>query len=454
MKSAEALISATLPLNIIRSYPRKSPGCRVRNMAGEMAMARRLGRLKAGEITRLGPGRHHDGGGLYLVVGQGAARSWVFRFRRDGKLHDYGLGPVHTVSLADARKKAHGCRSALFEGETPVRQRQAKRLERVRAAAKAVTFEQAAEQYIKAHAAGWRDPKAERQWRQSLTDYAYPVLGKEPVGKIDTALVMRVLKPIWETKTETAGRVRSRIENILDAWAATRPLEPDEDRQRDNPARWRGHIEHLLPAPRKVRKVEHHPALPYAEIGDFMAKLRQQEGVAARALEFAILTAGRTDEVLGATWDEIGEIAERTWTLPAGRHKAGKTTGKEHRVPLSDGAVAIIEAMAALRVDKHVFPGRGSKGALGPQAMRRVLAGLGRADIDVHGFRSTFRDWAGETTAHPRDVIEQALAHTLKDRSEAAYRRGDLFDKRRALMRDWDIRCAGGAVVVPIRREA
>jgi len=407
-------------------------------------VARRLGRLKAGEITRLGPGRHHDGGGLYLVVGQGAARSWVFRFRRDGKLHDYGLGPAHTIGLAAARQKAFDCRVALYAGSNPVEQRQAKRIERVLAAAKAMTFEDAAEQYITAHAAGWRDPKQERQWRQSLADYAFPVLGKLPVMAIDTALVMRAVEPIWVTKTETAGRVRSRIENILD-WATSRGF-----RQGDNPARWRGHLENLLPAPRKVHKVEHHAALPYAEIGGLITDLRRQEGVPARALEFLILTAGRTGEVLGAKWSEI-DLAERTWTIPAGRHKAGKTTGKEHRVPLSDAAIAVLDAMAALRVDEHVFPGR--NGALGPQAMRRVLDGL-NAEISVHGFRSTFRDWAGETTAHPRDVIEQALAHTLKDRSEAAYRRGDLFDKRRALMRDWDIRCAGGAVVVPIRREA
>jgi integrase len=408
-------------------------------------VARTLHRLRAGDIARVGPGQHHDGGGLYLMVGKGAGRSWIFRYRRDGKLHDCGLGPAHTVTLADARQKAHDCRSALYAGSNPVEIRRRKRTDRILTAAKAVSFEDAAERYIAAHAAGWRDPKAERQWRQSLADYAYPLLGKLPVGKIDVGLVMQVLEPIWLTKTETAGRVRSRIENILD-WATARG-----HRQGDNPARWRGHLENLLPAPRKVRKVEHHPALPYAEIGAFMADLRRADGVPARALEFAILTATRTDEVLGAKWGEL-DLAERIWTIPAGRHKAGKTTGKEHRVPLSDAAMAIIDAMAAIRVDEHVFPGR--NGALGPQAMRRVLDGL-NAGISVHGFRSTFRDWAGETTAHPRDVIEQALAHTLKDRSEAAYRRGDLFDKRRALMRDWDIRCAGGATVVPLaRREA
>jgi len=405
-------------------------------------VARRLGRLKAGEITRLGPGRHHDGGGLYLVVGQGAARSWVFRFRRDGKLHDYGLGPAHTIGLAAARQKAFDCRFALYAGSNPVEQRQAKRIERVLAAAKAMTFEDAAEQYITAHAAGWRDPKQERQWRQSLADYAFPVLGKLPVMAIDTALVMRAVEPIWVTKTETAGRVRSRIENILD-WATSRGF-----RQGDNPARWRGHLENLLPAPRKVHKVEHHAALPYAEIGGLITDLRRQEAVPARALEFLILTAGRTGEVLGAQWDEI-DRAERVWTVPAQRMKAGR----EHLVPLSDAAIAVLDAMAAIRVDEHVFPGR--NGTLGPQAMRRVLEGL-RAEISVHGFRSTFSDWAAEATGHSSEVREMALAHTIKNQSEAAYRRGDLFDKRRALMRDWAQRCAGGAVVVPlpVRMEA
>jgi integrase len=401
-------------------------------------MARRLGRLKASEITRLGPGRHHDGGGLYLVVGKGEARSWVFRFRRDGKLHDYGLGPVHSVGIATARQRAFECRAALYAGNNPVEMRQAKRLERVLAAAKAMTFEHAAEQYIAAHAAGWRGPRQQQQWRQSLIDYAYPILGKLPVMAIEVPLVLRVLEPIWQTKTETASRLRARIEAVLD-WATSRGL-----RQGENPARWKGHLENLLAKRSKVQRVEHHAALSFAEIGTLMASLRRQEGTAARALEFAILTAGRTGEVLGARWDEI-DRAERVWTIAGERMKGGK----EHRVPLSDAALQVIDAMTGLRVNEYVFPGR--NGSLGHNAMLRVLAALGR-EVSVHGFRSTFRDWAGETTAHPRDVIEQALAHTLKDRSEAAYRRGDLFDKRRALMRDWAQRCDGGAVIVPMRR--
>jgi integrase len=394
-------------------------------------MARRLGRLKAAEITRLGPGRYHDGGGLYLSVGKGSARSWIFRFRRDGKLHDYGLGPVHSVSLSAARQRAFECRAALYAGNNPVEMRQTRRLERVLSAAKAVTFEKAAEQYIAAHSAGWRSVREEGQWRQSMTDYAFPALGKLPVLAVDTALVLQVLEPIWQVKTDTASRVRGRIEAVLD-WATARGY-----RQGDNPARWKGHLENLLPRASKLRRVEHHAALPYAEIGPFMVDLRRQEGAAARALELLVLTAGRSGEVLGARWSEIN-LADRIWTIPADRMKAGK----EHRVPLSEPTLQMLEAMAEIRVDEHVFPGR--NGSLSQTALRRVLASLGRTDISVHGFRSTFRDWAAENTAYPREVAEMALAHAVGGQVEAAYRRGDLFEKRRALMRDWSLYCGVG----------
>jgi integrase len=395
-------------------------------------LARRLGRLKAAEINKLGPGRHHDGGGLYLVVGKGEARSWIFRFRRDGKLHDYGLGPVHSVSLSAARQRAFECRAALYAGNNPVEIRQTKRLERVLAAAKAVSFENAAEQYIAAQAAGWHGGRQEAQWRQSLTDFVFPVLGPIPVMAIDTALVLRVLEPIWLTKTETASRVRGRIEAILD-WAEARGY-----RTGKNPALWRGHLATMLPQRSKVRRVEHHAALPFSEIAPFMAELRQQEGVSPKALEFAVLTAARTEEVLGAQWNEIN-LSERMWVVPPPRTKTGKTTGKEHRVPLSDAAMAILEAMARLRVDEHVFPGR--NGALGHMALLRVLAAL-RSGLKVHGFRSTFRDWAAETTAYPRELAEMALGHTIGNQAEAAYRRGDMLEKRRTMMRDWAQHCA------------
>jgi integrase len=256
-----------------------------------------------------------------------------------------------------------------------------------------------------------------------------PLLGKLPVLAIDTALVLRVLEPIWQTKAETASRVRGRIEAILD-WAAARGF-----RQGENPARWRGHLENLLPKRSKVRRVAHHAALPFTGIGPLMTELRRQDGVAPRALEFLVLTASRTGEVLGARWSEIN-LAERVWTIPAERMKGGK----EHRVPLSDAALHVLEAMANIRVDEYVFPGR--NGPLGPMALRRVLGCLGRDDSSVHGLRSSFRDWAGETTAYPREVAEMALAHAVGSPVEAAYRRGDLFEKRRALMRDWALHCA------------
>jgi integrase len=328
------------------------------------------------------------------------------------------------------RQRAYECRGALYAGNNPVEMRQTKRAERVLAAAKAMTFATAAEQYIRGQAAGWRGPRQEEQWRQSLTDHAFPVIGKLPVMAIDTALVLRVLEPIWQTKTETANGVRGRIEAVLD-WAKTREL-----RQGENPARWRGHLENLLSKRSKVRRVEHHKALPFAEIGFLMTELRAQQGIAARALEFTILTAARTGEALGARWSEI-DLSGRVWTIPAERMKKGD---KEHRVPSSDAALTVLGAMADIRVDEYVFPGR-SKGPLGQMAMRRVLGSL-RGDISVHGFRSTFRDWAAETTAYPREVAEMALAHAVGNHVEAAYRRGDLFEKRRALMQDWARHCA------------
>jgi integrase len=398
-------------------------------------MARTLNRLKASEIGRLGPGRHHDGGGLYLLVGKGGARSWVFRFRRDGKLHDYGLGPVRLVKLSTARLKALECGMSLYAGNNPVEHRRTQRIERALAAARATTFAEMAEQCIAKRATGWRDPRQEGQWRQSLTDYAFPILGHLPVMAVDTELVLKVIEPIWRTKTETADRVRNRIQAVLDFAAAIGLC------QGDNPARWRGHLENVLTSRKLLKPVVHRVALPYAEASAFMADLRGQEGVAARALEFAILTATRSEEALGATWGEIGELKDRVWTLPPLRHKAGKRTGKEHRVPLSDRAIAILEEMAAMRINDHVFPGTARDGGQGGMALRRVLAAL-RDDVDVHGFRSTFRDWAAEEMAYPNEVVEMALAHTIKGQVEAAYRRGDLLDKRRPLMRDWAQYCA------------
>jgi integrase len=379
-----------------------------------------------------------DGGGLFLQVSERGAKSWIFRFKKDGRLRVMGLGPVHTVSLAEAREAARLCRKARLGGIDPIDARRAGRIEERIEAARAMSFAECAAAYIAAHRAGWRNPKHAAQWPSTLAAYVYPIFGGLPVQAIDTGLVVKAIEPIWTTKPETASRVRGRIESVLD-WAAARG-----HRQGENPARWRGHLENLLPKKSKVRRVEHHAALPYVEISAFMGELRGQEGIAARALAFAILTAARTGEVIGATWAEI-DVAARLWTIPAERMKAGK----EHRVPLSETATAILGQMDQGR-DK-VFP-------ISNMAMAMLLRRMGRGDLTVHGFRSSFSDWCAERTAFPSEVREMALAHTVADKVEAAYRRGDLFEKRRALAEAWakfcDTPAAGAGEVVPIRATA
>jgi integrase len=389
-------------------------------------------------------GLYGDGGGLFLQVSKGGTKSWVFRFKEDGRLHVMGLGPIHTISLAEARERARECRKLRLDGVDPIEHRRAKRTATKLDAAKTMTFKECAEAYIAAHRAGWRSEKHATQWANTLETYAYRHFGNLPVQAIDLGLVMKAIEPVWKQKPETASRVRGRIESILD-WATVR-----EYRRGDNPARWRGHLESLLPKKSKVRRVEHHAALPYPELGVFMAELRQQEGVAARALELAILTATRTGEVLGAKWGEIN-IAERLWTIPAERMKAGK----EHRVPLSDAAMAILEHMKAVRSSgDYVFPGRLRGRALSNMSMLVIIRRMGRGGLTTHGFRSSFRDWAAERTAFPAEVAEMALAHTVADAVERAYRRGDLFEKRRQLAEAWAAFCAAAPIageVVPIR---
>ena len=394
-------------------------------------MARNEKRLSALAVTRATkPGMYPDGLGLYLRVGPSGAKSWVFRFRVDGQRRDMGLGPLHTVTLADARVKATECRKLRLDGSDPLHARQTARLTAKLEEAKAMSFQDCADAYIAAHAPGWRNAKHGDQWRNTLATYAYPVFGELPVQSVDVAMVMKVLEPIWATKTETASRVRGRIESVLD-WATVR-----EFRRGDNPARWRGHLENLLPKRAKVQKVEHHSALPYGEMGAFMASLRGQEGVAARALEFLILTATRTSETIGATWADIN-IDGMIWTIPADRIKAGK----EHRVPLSPAALAVLDAMAKIRHGEHVFPGGRVGKGLSNMALLKLLERMKRGDLTAHGFRSTFRDWAAERTNFSRDVAEMALAHTIGDKVEAAYRRGDLFEKRGKLMEAWAVYC-------------
>jgi integrase len=342
----------------------------------------------------------------------------------DGRAREMGLGSLTLVSLKEARDKALALRKQAHEHRIdPI---DARRASRVRAVT--LPFKDCAKAYIEAHKAGWRNAKHADQWGNTLEAYAYPVFGDLPVNQIDTALVMRVLEPLWRTRTETASRLRGRIESVL-SWATVRGY-----REGENPARWRGHLDKLLPKRSKVQAVRHHPALPYADMPDFMVALKEQAGVASLALQFAILTAARTQEVLGMHWDEI-DLEQAVWMVPAGRMKAGR----EHRVPISPAAVRILKAAKDLRSDDKVevvFEGR-PKLPLSTAALTAVLQRMNRRDVTPHGFRSTFRDWAAEQTAFPREIAEAALAHILTNKAEAAYQRGDLLERRRKLMAAW-----------------
>jgi integrase len=402
-------------------------------------------KLTAMKVSRArDPGLLNDGRGLYLRIAAGRTKSWVYRFMISGRAREMGLGSLDDVSLAEARDLARDARRLCKQGLDPIEARRNDRAARRVRHAKAMTFQECATAYIAAHQAGWKNKKHVKQWSQTLQDYVYPAFGFLPVQAIDVALVMKAVETIWTEKPVTAGRVRGRIESVLD-WAATRGY-----RQGENPARWKGHLENLLPKKSKVRRVERHAALPYSEIGDFMAALRRQSGVGARALEFTILTAARTDEVREAPWDELGDLDERTWAIPAERMKADR----EHRVPLSDRALEIIDELRAIRQGALLFPGAKAGRPLSHGAMLRVLASMGRGNLTVHGFRSTFRDWAAERTNFPREVCEAALAHAVENKAEAAYSRGDLFAKRRQLMAAWARYCAtaadGGAAVVAL----
>jgi integrase len=408
-------------------------------------MARVVGRLSAVKVSKAKePGKYPDGGGLYLQVTGDGAKSWIYRFMLGGRERQMGLGPLSAVGLADARTKAAECRALRQDGIDPIEARKATREQAALDAARTTTFKEAAMAYIGAHKAGWRNSKHVSQWAATLETYAHPTIGSLSVQAVDTAMVLKILEPIWSAKPETASRVRMRIENILD-WAAVRGY-----RKGENPARWRGHLDHLLPAKTKVRRVEHHAALPYAELPDFLKSLRKHEGTAARALEFTILTAARTGEAIGAQFDEF-DIDAAMWIVPDDRMKSGR----EHRVPLTQRAADIVSERRAKAEGPHVFPGQRPAKPISNMAMAMVLRRMGRSDITVHGFRSTFRDWAAERTNFPNEVVEMALAHAVEDKVEAAYRRGDLLDKRRRLMDAWGEYCnhpaSPTAAIVPIR---
>lgn len=412
-------------------------------------------RLKALAIEKLArkPGMYCDGGGLWLRVSSPTARSWVFRYMLNRASHEMGIGKYPEITLAEARQRAAEARRLKAHGKDPLAERSAVRASLLADAAKTVTFKDAAERYVEAHRAGWRNAKHAAQWEATLATYAEPILGSLAVQAIDTGLVLKVLEPIWATKTETASRLRGRIEAVLD-WAKVRGY-----RQGENPARWRGHLDKLLPARAKVQKVQHHAALAFDGLGEFMVALRAETGTASRALEFAILTAARTGEVIGARWSEI-DLGESIWTVPAERMKAGR----EHRVPLSSRAIAILRTLkpdaSGNRQEKEiakslVFAGAAPDRPLSNMAMLMLLRRMGQDDLTAHGFRSTFRDWCAERTNFPSEVAEMALAHSVGDKVEAAYRRGDLFEKRRALMEQWATVCGTvtkGSKVLPMQK--
>lgn len=361
--------------------------------------------------SHLAPGRYSDGGGLYLRVGESAQKSWVFRYRVNNWQRDMGLGAYPAMTLKAAREKAAECRQMRARGLDPLAERDARLQEAQEAEARKVTFKACAEAYIAAHEAGWANAKHRQQWRNTLATYVYPVIGTLPVQSVDTALVSNVLEPIWRDKPETAGRVRGRIESIID-WAKVRGY-----RDGENPARWRGHLDHLLPARAKFKPVKHHSALHFDGVHAFLGELAECEGLAALALEFLILTAARTGEVLGARWPEMDEQS-RAWIIPAERMKAKR----EHRVPLNSRAMAILEKVRLIRRSDFVFPGEKRDSSLSNMALLALLRRMKRDDITAHGFRSTFRDWAAERTAFPREVAEMALAHAIGSDVEAACR--------------------------------
>ncbi len=399
-----------------------------------MASLHRLSARTA--ATAKAPGLYADGGGLYLQVtrgGDGASRrSWLLRYTApDGRRREMGLGSAALVNLAEARDAALTARKQVRSGIDPIEARAKGRIKATAMHAKVKSFRQCAEAYLTSHESSWKNAKHRWQWENTLQVHAYPVFGEIPVGEVGVAHVMAALDPIWLTKTETASRLRGRIEAILD-WAAVRG-----HRTGDNPARWRGHLQKALPTIKKSLRVRHHPALPFAEITPFMKKLARQAGVSARALEFCILTATRTGETIHARWSEI-DLDARTWSIPAERMKIPR----EHRVPLSPAAMTVLGDMPPpARPIDLVFPGLRAGQPLSNMALLMTLKRMGRGDLTTHGFRSSFRDWAAERTDFPSEVAEAALAHIVSNQVEAAYRRGDLFDKRRKLMDAWGQYC-------------
>ena len=396
-------------------------------------MPRKAAELPPLSINRLKePGLWAVGGvaGLYLHVNARGARSWILRVVVGDKRRDMGLGGYPDIGVADARQKAREARLKIEQGVDPILLRKQAKSELMALQATDKTFEQAAGEYIKIHADSWSNDKHRKQWESTLAAYAFPVVGKLSLRHIRQEHILKILEPIWTTKTETATRVRGRIESILD-WAKVKGLRTGE-----NPAAWKGHLDHMLPAPTRLKKIEHLTAVPVREMPGFMVKLRQAAGIAAQALEFLILTAARSGEVRGITWEEVS-LDDALWIVPAERMKMKK----EHRVPLSNRAVDILKSQPRIDGNPLVFPApRGSQ--MSDATMSAVLKRM-NVDATVHGFRSSFRDWCGDYTNYPRDLAEQCLAHGADDPVEAAYRRGDALERRREIMNEWSKFIAG-----------
>jgi integrase len=390
-------------------------------------VSKKLSALEVGRLSK--PGKHPIGESLYLQISPKGTKSWLFRYSINGKSTWMGLGSAKLVSLADARALAIDHQRDLLDGVKPLDKRNSDRSNLLLEDAKRITFDDCAEKYIEAHSPSWKNKKHASQWKNTMETYASPVIGKLSVKDIETTLILKILEPIWYTKAETAARIRGRIERIL-SWAAVRGY-----RSKENPARWHGHLEQLLPTRSSIQKVKHFKALPFSEVGAFVEKLRSQEGVTTLALEFTILTATRTNEALGARWSEIN-LEEKYWLIPAERMKADR----EHKVPLSPRALDIIAKMRELSDGEYVFSGTRRGQPLSDMSLLMIIRRMG-LDATTHGFRSSFSDWAAERTSFPREVVEMALAHTVKNKVEAAYRRGDLFIKRQRLMEAWAKYC-------------
>jgi integrase len=402
-------------------------------------MALQINKLSARTVDALTKaGRHSDGGGLYLSITPAGARRWVFLYRWQGKPTEMGLGSAAKgyVSLARARELAGEARSLLASGISPL----AAKREAQATAVPAMTFGEIADAYIEAMSPQWRNDKHRAQWIMTLTQYAASLRAMD-VGSVATDDVVEVLKPLWTTTPETAERLRGRIEAVLDS-AKAKGL-----RSGENPARWRGHLALILPKRQRLTR-GHHAALPYRKMAGFMALLRQHDSIGAMALEFCVLTAARSGEVLGARWDEVSP-KEKIWIVPPERMKAAR----EHRIPLSPRAMAILRSLRTAKAGSFIFSGQKKDQPLSSMAMAMQLRRMGRGDITVHGFRSSFRDWVWEETDFPRELAEQALAHTLQNKAEAAYRRGDAIEKRRAMMEAWADFCEPDGAAQALSRE-